>query len=391
MAGKELNEAYIVAFGRSAIAKAGKKSALREVHPVDLAGTVLKGVLAKLPQLDSKAIEDVIVGCSFGERQQTGNMGRFIARRAGLEYDTPGMTLNRYCSSGLQAIDFGALKIMTGAADCIVAGGVESQSMPLEGERSKSWNKWLLENDPGYYAMMGITAENVAAKYGITREQMDAFAVESHRRASQAQEAGKFDGEIIPVEGLDEEGNTITFTKDQVIRKGTSMESISNLKPVFKEDGLVTAATSSATADGSSFVVLMNRKAVEKHNATPLAKFVGCTAVGCDPNLMGIGPIYAVPKVMQLTGLKIQDMDVIELNEAFAAQAIPCIKELGFDPAKVNPNGGAIAMGHPLGGTGGILSIKAISELKRTNGKYGLITMCIASGMGVAAIIENIQ
>ncbi len=390
MACKDLNEAYIVAYGRSAVGKAGKKGALREVHPVDLAGTVLKGVLAKLHQLDPRAIEDVIVGCSFLERQQTGNMGRFIARRAGLEYDTPGMTLNRYCSSGLIALDFGALKIKAGVADCVVAGGVESQSMPLEGDRIRFRNKWLLESDPGYYAVMGLTAENVAAKYGITREQMDAFAVESNRKAAQAQDAGKFDGEIIPVEGLDDEENTITFAKDQCIRRGTNMETLSQLKPAFKEDGLVTAATSSQNSDGSSFVVLMSRKAMEKYNATPLAKFVGCAVVGCDPDLMGIGPIYAVPKVMELTGLEIKDMDVIEINEAFAAQAIPCINELGFDPAKVNPNGGAIAMGHPLGATGAILTCKAISELKRTNGKYGLITMCVGSGMGVAGIIESL-
>jgi acetyl-CoA acyltransferase len=389
MSSNRIEEAYIVACGRSAIAKAGKKGALREVHPVDLGGLVLKGILEKLPQLDRQAIEDVIVGCAMPERQQGANIGRLIARRAGLGYEVPGMTLNRFCASSLQAIEFAALKIQAGAADCVVAGGLESMSMPMNPDRSY-FSPWILENDRAYYAPMGITAENVAAQYGITREEMDAFAVESHRKASLAQESGKFDPEIIPLQGLDEEGNPITFVKDQGIRKGSNIETLAALKPAFKEDGLVTAATSSQISDGSGFVVLMSRQALEKYGIPPIAKFVGCAFAGCDPKMMGVGPIYAVPKLMQRTGLAIKDMDVIELNEAFAAQAIPCIKELGFDPVKVNPNGGAIALGHPLGGTGAILVCKALSELKRTHGKYALITMCIGGGMGAACIIEAI-
>ena len=235
---------------------------------------------------------------------------------------------------------------------------------------------------------MGLTAENVAEKYGVTREEMEALAYQSHMRAAAAQDAGKFDDEIIPVPGVDVDGNPILFFKDQGIRRTTTMESLAALKPCFKEDGIVTAATSSQTSDGAGFVVLMSREKAEELGIKPIARFVGFAVAGCEAAYMGLGPIYAVPKVMKQTGLTVDDMDVIELNEAFAAQAIPCMKELGMDPAKVNPNGGAMAMGHPMGATGAVLTCKALNELKRTGGKYALITMCIGGGMGAAGIYE---
>ena len=387
---KEMKDAVIVAYGRSAVAKSGKKGALRNTHPVDYAGLVLKGVLDKIPQLDKAEIEDVIVGCSNPEGVQGNNMARVIAMRAGLPWDVPGQTINRFCSSGLQAIATAANMIMTGQSEVMVAGGVESMTaIPMNsGDTSKIADQWVMEHEPGIYMPMGITAENVAAKYNVTREQMDAMAVESHKRAAAAQDAGKFDKEIIPLEGVDEAGNKIIFDKDQGIRRTTNMETLGNLKPAFKEDGVVTAGQSSQTSDGAGFVVLMSKEKAESLGIKPIAKFVAFAVAGVDPALMGIGPIKAVPKVMKLTGLTVDDMDVIELNEAFAAQAIPCKEALGFPDDKLNPNGGALALGHPLGATGAILTCKAISELERNGGKYGLITMCIGGGMGAAGIIE---
>lgn len=386
----ELHDAYIVAYGRSAIGRS-KKGALRELHPVDLAGIVLKGVVEKVPNLDPKDIEDLVVGCAFSEGKQGHNIGRLIAGRAGLGYEVPGCTVGRFCCSGIQAIDMAAMKIQTGAADVIVAGGVESMSCLRPGD-PENFDPWLMENDKSYYIPMGLTAENVASQYQVAREEMDAFAVESHRRAAAAQAAGKFDDEIIPVPGLDADGNAIEFKKDEGIRPGTTIEKLSALAPCFKkENGTVTAATSSQTSDGAGFVVLMSKQALEKYGVKPLAKFHGCAYAGCDPKIMGVGPISAVPKILTRTGLSVEDLGVIELNEAFAAQALVCIKTLGFDMDRVNPNGGAIALGHPLGGTGAILLCKALSELKRTHEKYGLITMCIGGGMGAAGIIESLE
>lgn len=383
-------EAVIVAYGRSAIAKAGKKGFLREIHPVDYAGAVLKGVLEKIPKLDKKDIADCVVGCSKPERAQAANIGRVIALRAGLPTNVPGQTVCRFCASGLQSISIAANMIATGQADAIVAGGVESQTMIPAGYDPAAINKWMEENDPDVYMSMGLTAENVAEKYGISREEMDAFAVESHRKAAVAQEAGKFDTEIIPIEGIDLEGNKFIFDKDQGIRKSTTMESLAELKTVFKEDGRVTAGQSCQTSDAAAFTVLMSREKAEELGLKPIARFVAYAVAGVDPSIMGIGPIEAVPKVMKMAGLSVDDMDIIELNEAFSAQAIPCIRTLGFDVNKVNPNGGAIALGHPLGATGTILTCKALNQLERTNGKYALITMCIGGGMGAAGIIEKL-
>lgn len=385
---EKIREAVIVAYGRSAIAKAGKKGYLRDVHPVEYAGNVLKGVLDKIPQLDKSEIEDCVVGCSKPERAQAANIARVIAIRAGLPYSVPGQTVCRFCASGLQSIATAANMIMLGQADVLVAGGVESQTMIPAGYDPAAIYPWIEENEPGVYMSMGITAENVADKYGITRDEMDAFAVASHKKAAAAQEAGAFDAEIIPVEGIDLEGNKMVFAKDQGIRKDSSMESLASLKAVFKEGGLVTPGQACQTSDAAAFVVMMTKEKAEALGLKPIAKFIAYSQVGVDPSIMGIGPIEAVPKAMKLAGLSVKDMDVIELNEAFAAQAIPCIRELGFDEAKVNPNGGAIALGHPLGATGTILTCKALSYLEKTGGKYALITMCIGGGQGAAGIFE---
>ncbi len=387
---KQLENVVVVAYGRSAIARSGKKGALREMHPVDLGGLVLRGLLDRdLPDLPPEMIEDVIVGCAQPDLKQGCNIARAITIRAGLPYCVPGVQVNRFCASGLQAIAMAAAQIESGMNDILVAGGVESMTaVPANYDRSAYYDPWIVENEGNLYLPMGITAENVARRYHISREEMDAFAVESHRRAAAARAAGKFTAEIIPLPGVDEEGNAIRFDQDQGIREDTSMERIAKLNPCFVEDGLVTAATSSQTSDGAAFVVLMSRSKAKELGIRPIARFRGFAAIGCDPAYMGLGPITAVPKVMEKTGLSIEAMDTIELNEAFAAQAIPCIRQLGLDPEKVNPNGGALAMGHPMGATGAFLTCKALHELQRTGGRYALVTMCIGHGMGAAGIYE---
>ena len=380
-------EAVIVAYGRSAIGKAIKGS-LRATHPVDYAGQVLKGVLAQVPNLDLTSIDDVVIGCAMPEFKQGFNMARLIAARAGLPFDVAAQTINRFCSSGLQAIATAANQIIAGQAEIVVAGGVETMHAGSLSDDVPSRSQWILDYNADYYLPMGLTAENVAERYGVSREEMDAFSAESHRRAAAAVESGRFKKEIIPVTAVDEEGNTFTFDTDEGFRKGTTVEKLATLKPAFKEDGKVTAGNASQLSDGAGMVVLMSMDKAKELGLKPIAKFVGFAVAGVDPAVMGIGPIKAVPKVMKLTGLSVEDMDVIELNEAFAAQAIPCIKELGFDPAKVNPNGGAIALGHPLGGTGAILTSKALAELEKIGGKYGMVTMCIGGGMGAAGIFE---
>ncbi|MDF2948964.1 MAG: 3-ketoacyl-CoA thiolase [Sedimentibacter sp.] len=385
-----INDVYVVAYGRSAIGRSGKKGALRNMHPVELGGRVLEGILKKIPQLKTDDIEDVIVGCAQPEGLQGYNMSRLIALRAGLGHGVPGMTINRFCSSGLQSIAIAASMIASGQSDVIAAGGVESMStIPMFGDVTPISEAGVREIEVGAYMPMGLTAENVAANYGLTREELDSMAVESHRKAAVAQDDGKFDEEIIPLDGVDDDGNLIIFDKDQGIRRNVTMESLSQLKTVFKEDGVVTAGSSSQTSDGAAFVVLMSKEKVDELGIKPIAKFIGFQVAGCDPTLMGLGPIYAVPKVMKKTCLSVNDMDVIEINEAFAAQAIPCINELKFDLNKVNPNGGALALGHPLGATGAVLSCKALSELERNGGKYALVTMCIGGGMGAAGIYEK--
>lgn len=386
----QLHDAVVVAYGRSAVAKSGKKGALRSAHPVDYAGQVLDGVLRKIPQLDRTQIEDLIVGCAKPEGVQGFNMARVIALRAGLGWNVPGQTVNRFCSSGLQAISTAANMIMTGQAEIVAAGGVESMTAIPMGSDPAFRDKWVEANEPGAYLPMGITAENVAERYHVSREEMDLFAVESHRKAAAAQAAGKFDGEIIPVDGVDIEGNPIVFNKDQGIRPDSNAETLAGLKPAFRENGTVTAGQSSQTSDGAGFVILMSREKAEELGLHPLARFVAFAVAGVDPSIMGIGPMKAIPKVMALTGLTPEDMDVIELNEAFAAQAIPCIRDLQLPRERVNVNGGAIALGHPLGATGAILTCKALAELERRDGRYALISMCIGGGMGAAGILERL-
>lgn len=392
MKNKMLQEVVIVAYGRSAIGR-GYKGSLKSTHPVDLAGLVLKGVLDKLPELDKGLIEDVIIGCTRTEGMQGLNLGRLIALRAGLPISVPGQTVNRFCSSGLQAISTAANMIATGQSEVMVAGGVEMMSHApkmTEAKQDNTLNAWLLENEPDVYMPMGLTAEKVAKDFNVSREEMDQLAVDSHKKAFAAQQAGKFDSQIIPIEVTDDNGNKVMFGKDEGIRKDTNLESLSKLVSPFMEGGSVTAATSSQVSDGTGMVVLMSADKAKELGIKPLAKFVGFAVAGVEPGIMGIGPIAAVPKMMKLAGLTVDDMDVIEINEAFAAQAIPCIKTLKLDMNKVNPNGGAMALGHPLGATGAILTCKALSELERINGKYALITMCIGGGMGAAGIIEKI-
>jgi len=365
-----------------------RKGSFASTHPVEWAAQVLSAVVKSVPQLDPNDIADVIVGCTVPVNELANNTARMIVNRAGLPDSVCGQTINRFCSSGLQSVATCANAIMCGQEDIMIAGGVEDMTKTFGKTPKESRDPWFEENYPGGYMPMGITAENVAAKYGLTRREMDEFAAESHRKAYEAQQAGGLNKAIVPVTVLDAEGNEKVVTLDEGIRPGTTADSISGLKPCFKEDGLVTAATSSQTTDGCAFVILMSREKAEELGIKPIAKFVGFSVAGCDPTLMGLGPIYAVPKVMKKTGYTVDDMDVIELNEAFAAQAIPCIRELKLDPAKVNPWGGAIALGHPMGATGGFLLCKALDYLKETGGKRALVTMCIGGGMGAAGVFE---
>ena len=381
-------EAVIVAYGRSPIGKA-PKGVFRSTHPVDLGAQTLKGVLARVPQLDSAQIDDVVVGCAYPEERQGWQFSRVIVQRAGLPDSVCAQTLTRFCSSGLQAIATGANAILAGQADVIVAGGVESMSQVKKmAYPEEYWESYLAEHYPEAYMGPGLTAENVAERWKVSRADMDAMAVESHRRADQAQQAGLFDEEIIPVYANTDDGDRMLVTRDEGVRPGTNAEKLAQLKPCFVENGSVTAATSSQMSDGAAFVVLMSRQKAEALGVKPLARLVGFAVGGCPAEVMGIGPIYAVPKVLERTGLALEDMEVIELNEAFASQALVCIRELGMDPERVNPNGGAMALGHPLGATGAVLSCKAISELRRTGKKYAMVTMCIAGGMGAAGIFE---
>lgn len=381
-------EAVIVAYGRSPIGKA-PKGVFHSTHPVDLGAQTLKGVLARVPQLDSAQIDDVAVGCAYPEERQGWQFSRVIVQRAGLPDSVCAQTLTRFCSSGLQAIATGANAILAGQADVIVAGGVESMSQVKKmAYPEEYWESYLAEHYPEAYMGPGLTAENVAERWKVSRADMDAMAVESHRRADQAQQAGLFDEEIIPVYANTDDGDRVLVTRDEGVRPGTNAEKLAQLKPCFVENGSVTAATSSQMSDGAAFVVLMSRQKAEALGVKPLARLVGFAVGGCPAEVMGIGPIYAVPKVLERTGLALEDMEVIELNEAFASQALVCIRELGMDPERVNPNGGALALGHPLGATGAALTCKVLSQLRRNGGRYGMVTMCIGGGMGAAGIFE---
>ncbi|SFS18528.1 acetyl-CoA acyltransferase [Granulicella pectinivorans] len=398
-----MNEVIIASAVRTAIGKA-PRGTLRTTRPDDLAAFAIQGALARIPQLDKAEIEDVILGCAMPEAEQGMNVAKIAAFRAGLPITTSAMTVNRYCASGLQTIALAADRIKGGGGDVILAGGTESMSFVPFGGNKISVNPWLVENYPGSYMSMGLTAERVAAHYGITREAMDQFSYESHQKSLAAQAEGRFDDEIVPIEvvsatpSYDAKGKksktkptTTTFSKDEGPRADTSLEALARLKPVFHAKGTVTAGNSSQTSDGAAAAIVMSRKRADELGIKPLARFVAFAYAGCDPEEMGIGPIYAIPKVLKMAGLTLDDIGVIELNEAFAAQSLAIIKVLGIDPARLNPNGGAIALGHPLGCTGAKLTATLLRDMPRRKAKYGMVTMCVGGGMGAAGIFEAID
>jgi acetyl-CoA acyltransferase len=387
-----MREAVIVAYGRSACCRA-RKGGFANTHPIDYTAQTLKGVLAKVPALKPELIDDVITGCAMAINELNLNTSRLIVNRAGLPDCVPAQTINRFCSSGLQAIATAANAILAGQYDCAVAGGVECMTKCFAPYPEEYKNTWIDANYEGGYMTMGETAERVAEKYDISRAQMEEMALESHTKAAKARKDGKLAPCIIPV--VNAEGQTID-TDEGILADidgtmKTSLEKMAGMKPCFRENGRVTAATSSQTTDAAAYAVVMASDMAAKLGLKPIAKFVGFAVAGCDATMMGIGPIYAIPKVMEKTGLSLKDMDVIELNEAFASQALACINTLGIDKSKVNPYGGAMALGHPMGATGAFLTGKALDYLQDNNGKYALISMCIGGGMGAAAIFENLQ
>src|SRR5205807_3541975 len=377
-----MHHAVIVSSVRTAVGKSGKGT-LRTTRPDDLAAVAIKGALDRVPQVDKREIEDVIIGCATPEAEQGMNVARIAALRAGLPVECSAMTINRFCSSGLQAIALGAERIMVGGAEIIVAGGAESMSMIPMGGHKVSANPWLVGNYPDAYLSMGLTAERVANRFGISREMADEFSLNSHNKAIAAIRGGKFDDEIVPVpvsfttpNGSKPRRTEIVFKVDEGPRSETSMEALGSLRPAFHAKGSVTAGNSSQTSDGAAAAVIMSEEKAKQLGIKPLVRFVSFATAGYLPEEMGLGPVFAIPKALKIAGLKLEDIDVIELNEAFAAQALAVIKEAGLDPAKVNPNGGAVALGHPLGCTGAKLTATIIRELKRRNGRYGIVTMC---------------
>lgn len=394
-----MQEAYIVAYGRSAAAKA-KQGALFHERPDDVAAKVLQGVLKRIDgKFNKNMIEDVIVGTAFPEGLQGQNIARTIALRTGLSDTVPGQTVNRYCSSGLQTIAIAANQIMAGQGDILVAGGVELMSAVPMGGNEPTNNPTLQYDDIGASYPMGLTAENVASQFDVSREDQDAYAVRSHQRAYDAQRDGRFNDEIIPIQvnsveytNAGPKVHTNIFEQDEFIRPDTTMDALAKLRTVFKADGTVTAGTSAPLSDGAGFVVLMSGDKVKELGVTPIARFVGYKAVGVDPKIMGIGPAYAIPEVLSLTNLSVEDIDLIKLNEAFASQTIASIKEVGLDISRTNVNGGAIALGHPLGATGAMLTARLLNEMGRhPDSRYGMVTMCIGVGMGAAAIFEYVR
>jgi acetyl-CoA acyltransferase len=398
-----MRDAVIVSSVRTAVGKA-TKGALRTTRPDDLAAIVITEAIARAKGLEPNEVEDVIIGCAMPEAEQGMNVARNAWLRAGLPVETPAMTINRFCSSGLQSIAIAAERIMSGQGDVAVAGGTESMSMVPMGGHKVAPNPWLMDNYPNSYISMGLTAENLAKKYGISREQADEFSLASHQKALAAIAAGKFREEVVPVEisytvlddrakgtanGMRPKTLKVTFDRDEGPRSDTSLEALTRLKPAFHARGVVTAGNSSQMSDGAAAAVVMSSERARSLGLRPLARFVAFATAGCLPEEMGIGPVYAIPKALQIAGLKLEQIDVIELNEAFAAQALSVMKVAGLDPARVNVNGGAVALGHPLGCTGAKLTATILRELERRNGRYGLVTMCIGGGMGAAGIFER--
>lgn len=390
-----MQEAYIVAGYRTAVGKA-KRGGLRFFRPDDLAVEVIKGVLQSLPQVDKALVDDVIVGNAVPEAEQGLQVGRIIAARA-IGYDTPGMTVNRYCASGLETIAIATAKIRMGMADCIIAGGTESMSMvPTAGWKTVPAYS-IAKDDPDYYLSMGLTAEAVAKEYNVSREAQDEFSYHSHQKALQAIKEGYFKEGILPINVeqvyVDERGkravkNYVVDT-DEGPRADTSLEVLSKLKPAFAAGGMVTAGNASQTSDGAAFVLVMSERLVNELGIKPIGRLVACASAGVHPRIMGIGPVAAIPKALKGANMNLSAIDLIELNEAFASQAIAVIREAGLDGEKVNINGGAIALGHPLGCTGAKLTIQVLHDLKRVNKKYGMVTACVGGGQGIAGIIER--
>lgn len=389
-----MKEAVIVAGARTPVGRAHKGS-LANTRPDDLAALTIKETLKRANNYDGN-IDDVIIGNAMPEAEQGMNMANNIAGLAGLKTDTPAITVNRFCSSGLQSIAYGAERIMLGHSDTILAGGAESMSLiPMGGHVIKP-NSRLVEQAPEYYMSMGHTAEEVANRYGISREEQDAFAVESHKRAEAAIKAGKFQDEIVPVEVTQRfvgqnnkiEEKAFMFEADEGVRPGTTVEVLGKLRPAFSTTGSVTAGNASQMSDGAGSVLLMDRDKANAEGLTPLVKFRSFAVAGVAPEVMGIGPVEAVPKALKIAGLELADIGLFELNEAFASQSVQVIKTLGLDPEKVNVNGGAIALGHPLGMTGTKLTLSIIHEMKRRNEQFGVVTMCIGGGMGAAGVFE---
>jgi acetyl-CoA acyltransferase len=391
-----MREVVIASAVRTPVGRA-YKGGLRATRPDDIAAVAIKGALARVPQLDAKEIEDVILGCAMPEAEQGMNVARIASLRAGLPVECSAMTINRFCSSGLQSIAMAAERIMSGSADVILAGGVESMTMIPMGGNKVSANPWLIQNYPDAYLSMGLTAERLAKRFGISREQADEFSLQSHQKALAAIAAGKFNDEVVPVpvsfttpNGSKPKRIDMEFKMDDGPRADTSIEALAALKPAFHVKGTVTAGNSSQMSDGAAAAVVMSAERAQALGIKPLARYIAFAAAGYKPEEMGIGPVYAIPKALKIAGLKLDQIDVIELNEAFAAQSLSVIKAGELNPAKVNPNGGAIALGHPLGCTGAKLTASVIRELKRRNGKYGLVTMCVGGGMGAAGIFENL-
>jgi acetyl-CoA acyltransferase len=392
-----MKEAVIVSAVRTAVGKA-PKGMYRTTQPETLAVTAIRGALDRAPGLDPADIDDVVLGCAFPEAEQGLNIGRNYALLAGLPISVPGFTLNRFCSSGLQAIALGAQAIMSGMTDVMLCGGVESMSRVPGGGNKQMSSFEMQKVNTDVYMSMGMTAETVAERFNVTRKEQDVFSAESQRRALAAIEAGTFNDEIVPVEvkhwlpgpdGTVIETST-TVSVDEGPRAGSTVEVLAGLKPVFKKNGTVTAGNSSQTSDGAAAAVVMSAEKAAALGLKPLGRFVSFAAAGVDPAVMGIGPAFAIPKALKLAGLTIADIDLFELNEAFASQAVYCIRELGLDPAIVNVNGGAVALGHPLGATGAKLTATLLHEMKRRQSRYGVVSMCVAGGIGAAAVFERV-
>ena len=392
-----MRDAVIVSAVRTAVGKA-PKGTLRTTRPDEMGATVIKEALARVPGLEASEVEDVIMGCAMPEAEQGMNVARAAAIRAGLPVETSAMTINRFCSSGLQSIAMAADRIKSGGAEVIVAGGLETMSMIPMGGHIIRPNPYLVDHYPDFYLSMGLATENVARKYEVSREEQDEFALRSHTRAAAALDADKFKDEVVPLhvvlEDLDEKGKKqrreVVFDKDEGVRRETSAEGLAKLKPAFHVKGTITAGNASQMSDGAAAAIVMSDERAKQLGSRPMARFVSYATAGCPPEEMGIGPVFAIPRALKLAGLSLDEIDVIELNEAFAAQSLAVIKTLGIDPERVNVNGGAIALGHPLGCTGAKLTASILRELERRNGRYGMVTMCVGGGMGAAGIFERI-